>query len=155
MSQAAMMTAETPMDGAFGRKAVTGRAVKGDLMQGDFTDASSSQAQTGPKKSGAGKAKHRRGTKLKFCMFHLQGVCQFQSSVCDYAHTLEEVHEATRLQAAAKGPAERPLRPVRRTAHEAWLPLGEPLFLAVPSPQHTPVVAKAWALASNIGDALQ
>mmetsp|Transcript_47067 Transcript_47067/g.102420 ORF Transcript_47067/g.102420 Transcript_47067/m.102420 type:complete len:169 (-) Transcript_47067:286-792(-) len=86
----------------------------------------------------------RRTTKLTFCMYHLQGVCPLQGDRCDYAHSLEEMHQAGALQQQkAKPPREesmaqqRPQQPKLSdvadrkhvTASPNWLPLGEPIFL--------------------------
>jgi len=100
-----------------------------------------------------------RNTKQKFCMYHFQGACQLSGDKCDYAHSLEEMHEASGSHPRqGKGKALRPQtgqadreRPLvssarkeeQSTAEQAtakqstakqstagsWLHLGEPVFL--------------------------
>lgn len=43
--------------------------------------------------------------KLKFCMFHLQGVCKYSGSSCLFAHSVEEIHQARSKKRPSRGGA--------------------------------------------------
>mmetsp|Transcript_22236 Transcript_22236/g.49209 ORF Transcript_22236/g.49209 Transcript_22236/m.49209 type:complete len:182 (+) Transcript_22236:37-582(+) len=101
----AVAESQSPKDGLLPGKAVIRRAAKGDGQGRELRDWVSShrdhKASKASKKSEAVPARALRSTKLKFCMYHLQGVCRFSSEVCEYAHSLEEKHDASRLQSSS------------------------------------------------------